>query len=75
MKGFKYQVTVKFLLCKYKGNEDIEFAPVYFNSATQTVINSEYNLDRFFQEILYRIDSWINQGSGRIIDNQQTLSM
>ena len=33
-KGFKYQITVKVLLKKYKLNEEIEFAPVYFNSET-----------------------------------------
>ena len=31
-KGFKYQITVKVLLKKYKPNEEIEFTPVYFNS-------------------------------------------
>ena len=30
-KGFKYQITVKVLLKKYKLNGEIEFAPVYFN--------------------------------------------
>ena len=54
MKRFKYQITVKVLLCKYKGNGEKEFAPAYFNSATKTVVNSEYNLDKSFQEILYR---------------------
>ena len=62
MKGFKYQITVKVLLCKYKINGDIEYAPVYFNSATKTVINSDkHDLDKYFQEILYRIDHWIIQ--------------
>ena len=37
-KGFKYQITVKVLLKKYKLNGEIEFAPVYFNSTTKTVI-------------------------------------
>ena len=40
-KGFKYQITVKFWLSKHKENGDIEFAPVYFNSAIKTVINSD----------------------------------
>ena len=31
-KGFKYQITVRFLLKKYKRNGEIGFAPVYFNS-------------------------------------------
>ena len=44
-------------------------APVYFNSATTTVINSEYDLDKPFQEILYRIDNWINEGPARIIES------
>ena len=39
MKGFKYQITVKVLLKKYKLNREIEFAPVYFNSLTKLVIN------------------------------------
>ena len=59
-KGFKYQVTVKVLLKKYKSNGEIEFAPVYFNSSTKTVTNHRYKLNKSFQEILYRIDAWIN---------------
>ena len=31
MKGFKYQITVKNFVKKYKPNGEIEFAPVYFN--------------------------------------------
>ena len=70
MKGFKYQITVTVLLCKHKQNGDIEYAPVYFNSATKTVTNSEKSdLDKSFQEILYRIDNWINEGSGWIIES------
>ena len=34
----------------------IEYSPVYFNSATKTVINSdEFGLDQSCQEIFYRI--------------------
>ena len=73
VKGFKYQITVKVLLWKCKGNGDKKFAPVYFNSATKTAINSDkYGLDRSFQEILYRIDNWINEGSGWIIESIQS---
>ena len=65
MKGFKYQITSKYLLKKLKENRDIEFAPVSFNSTTKTVINFEkYIIDEFFQEIFYRIDNWINEGYG-----------
>ena len=63
-KGFKYQITVKVLLKKYKLNGEIEFAPVYFNSFTKTVINHRFRLENSFQEILYMIDVWINNGSG-----------
>ena len=41
--GFKYEITVKILLKKYKGTE-IEFFPVYFNSTTKTVINHKFGL-------------------------------
>ena len=56
-RGFKYQITVKVLLKKYKSNGEIEFAPVYFNSSTKTIINCRYKLDKSFQETLYRIDA------------------
>ena len=70
MRGFKYQITITVLLCKHKKNGDIEYAPVYFNSATKTGINSDkYDLDKSFQEILYRIDNWINEGSVWIIES------
>ena len=65
--GFKYQITVKVLLKKYKPNGEIEFAPVYFNSSTKTIISNKFKLEHAFQEILYRIDAWISKGSGWII--------
>ena len=68
-KGFKYQITVKVLLKKYKLNGEIEFAPVYFNSVTKTVINHRFRLENYFQEILYMIDVWINEGSGWIVES------
>ena len=69
IKGFNYQITVKVLLKKYKLNEEIEFAPVYFNSVTKLVINHRFKLEESFQEILYKIDCWINEGSGWIIES------
>ena len=68
MKGFKYQIKAKVLPSKYKINGNIESVPVYFNSAAKTVINSEYNLDRSFQEVFYIIDNWINEGSGCLVE-------
>ena len=68
IKCFKYQIIVKFLL-KQKENGDIEFAPVCFNSTNKSVINSDkYMLHKSFQAILYRIDNWINEGSGWAIE-------
>ena len=70
MKCFKYQITVAVLLYKHKQNGDIEYAPVYFNSATKTLVNSDkYDLGKHFQEILYRIDNWINEGSSWKIES------
>ena len=68
-KDFKYQITVKVLLKKSKPNEEIEFTPVYCNSSTKTIINSRFKLEHAFQEILYRIDAWINKVSGWIIES------
>ena len=68
-KGFKYQITVKVLLKKYKLNGEIEFAPVYFNSVTKTVINHRFRLENYFLEILYMIDVWIKNGSAWNIES------
>ena len=62
MKGFKYQITMKVYLIKQKENGDREFATVYFNSAAKTVVNL-HKYKKSFQEILYRLDNWINKGS------------
>ena len=67
-KGFKYQITVKILLKKHKGIE-IEFSPVYFNSTTTTVIKSQFVLDKSSKETLFRIENWIKEGSGWIVES------
>ena len=71
-KGFKYQITVKVLLKKYRLNGEIEFAPVYFDSVTKTVINHRFRLENSLQEILYLIDVWINEGSGWIVESVES---
>ena len=47
-KCFKYQITVKVLLRKYKSNGEIEFAPFYFNSVAKTMINHRFKLENSF---------------------------
>ena len=71
-KGFTYQITVKVFLKKYKLNGEIEFAPVYFNSTTKTVIRHKFSLENAFQEILYMIDAWINEGSRWIVESVES---
>ena len=68
-KGFKYQITLKAFLKKYKHNGETEFKPFYFNSVTKTIINHRFKLESSFQEILYMIDNWINEGSGWMIES------
>ena len=48
-KGFKYQITLKVALKKYKPEGEIEFSPVYFNSTTKVVISHKFGLDKSFQ--------------------------
>ena len=50
-KSFKYKITLKVELKKYKGTK-IEFSSVYFNSPAKTVANHRFNLDKFLKEIL-----------------------
>ena len=52
-KGFKYQITVKILLKKYKLNREIEFSPVYFNSATKTIVNNIQTRRIFSRNFIY----------------------
>ena len=61
------------MLKKYKSYGEIDIAPVYFNSTAKTVINHKFCLENAFQEMLYRIDNWINEGSGwfvKLIESQ-----
>ena len=67
-KGFKYQIALKIFLKKYQPIE-IEFSFAYFNSTTKTMRNDKFDLDKSFQEILYRTDDWINEGSGWIVES------
>ena len=48
-KGFKYQINVKVFFKKYKLNGETEFAPVYFNLVTKTVIKHIFKLENYFQ--------------------------
>ena len=50
-KDFKYQITLKALLKKYKLDGEIEFRPVYTNSVTKTMINHRFKLESSFQFI------------------------
>ena len=60
MKSFKYQVYFS----KQKGNGDAEFTAAYFNSTAKTVISiNKHRLHKSFQELLCRLDNWINEGS------------
>ena len=69
IKRFKYQITLNVLLSKYKENTDREFASVYFNSTTKTVIGPKYGLDKSFREVFNRIDNWISGESGWITES------
>ena len=71
MNGFKYHIVMNATLSKQKVNDNTEYASVYFNSMIKTVINLdfEYSIDECFEEILYRIDNWTNEGSGWVVDS------
>ena len=64
MRRFTYQITLKFLLSKQNQNGETDFSTAYFNSTPKTVINTnKYGLNKSFQQVLYRIDKWINKRS------------
>ena len=69
-KGFKYQITVKVLLKKYKHDGEI----AYFNSLAKIVIRHKFNLGNAFQEIFYMTDVWINEDLAELL-NQSHLNI
>ena len=79
MKGFKYQITLFVTLKKKKLDGTVEYAAVYLNSFVKTVINYDFDdsIDKSFSEILFRLDNWINEGSGWVIErlNDQYLNI
>ena len=69
-KGFKYRITLKVSLQRYK-NIEIELAPIYFNSTTKIVINHKFSLENTFREIFTGVIShqdWNNEGSDWIVE-------
>ena len=61
--------TLKVLLGKNKENTEREFAFVSINSTTKTVLGPEDSFDKSFQEDSNRIDNWISEESGWIIES------
>ena len=68
LKRFKYQITLCVLLSNVKSKSFTEYSPVYFNSLTKTVIGDNFLLNQCFDEIIYRLESWISHGSGWIVE-------
>ena len=75
MKGFQYQITLFVTLEKSKLDGTVEYAAVYLNSFVKTVTN--YGFEDSISEILFRLDNWINEGSGWVIErvNDQYLNI
>ena len=62
---------MKVLLSKQKENSDREFTTNYFNSTAKTVITfNNYGLNKSFQQVLYRLDNWINAWTAEYIDEE-----
>ena len=66
--GLKCQIMLKIMLEKFKPSGEIEFIPVYFDSTKKTVISDKFSPENVFQDIFYRTDNWINEGSGWIVE-------
>ena len=66
-------ISVKITLKKRINDNEFETKTVYLNSPAKTVINQGYYLNESFEEILNKLDIWINEGSGWIIDKIEGL--
>ena len=72
-RGFKYIISVKITLKKQINDNEFEPKVIYLNSSAKMVINRGYYLNGSFEEILNKLDIWINEGSGWIIDKIEGL--
>ena len=72
-RGFKNIVSVKINLKKRINDNEIDLRTVYLNSSAKAVINRGYYLNESFEEILNKLDIWINEGSGWVIDKIEGL--
>ena len=73
-RGFKYIISVKITLKKRINDNEFDPKTLYVNSLVKTVINRRYDLNGSFEEILNLLDLlWINEGSGRVIDEIEGL--
>ena len=73
-RGFKYIISVKITLKKRINDNEFDPKTLYVNSLVKTVINRRHDLNGSFEEILNLLDLlWINEGSGRVIDEIEGL--
>ena len=72
-RGFKYIISVKITLKKQINDKEFELKIIYLNSSAKTIINQRYYLNESFEEILNKLDIWINEGSGWVIDKIEGL--
>ena len=72
-RGFKYTISVKITLKKRINDNEIDPRTVYLNSSAKTVINRGYYLNELFEEILNKLDIWINESSEWVIDKIEGL--
>ena len=73
-KALSIKKTLKVVLKKYKSTE-INLLRFIFNSTTKIVISYKSNLKNTFKEIFYRIDNWINEGYGYIVELKDLLTL
>ena len=66
-------MSVKITLKKRINDNEIDTRTVYLNLSAKTVINRGYYLNESFEEILNKLDIWINEGSGWVIDKIEGL--
>ena len=67
-KGFKYIISVKITLEKRINDNEFDPKTLHLNSLIKIAINQRYRLNDSFEEILNKLDIWINEGSGWVID-------
>ena len=66
--NFKYYLGTTITLKNFISNNETVYRTLTFYSKPETVINEIFYLKESYKKLKHKLDKWINEGSGWIIE-------